>query len=77
MGSMSEDGDFEVDSEATSQLNEFFRDVDEMKDSMAQIAENVKTIKHIYAELLTCTSTEQSAGTETQTTPPPTTYTRA
>jgi len=47
-------------SEATSaELAGFFKEVEELKGSMEDISENISTIKSLYGDLLTATSTEQ------------------
>jgi len=49
-----------IDEAAHSELAPFFKDVEEMKQSMDKISDNIATIKRIYAEILTTTSTEQA-----------------
>lgn len=48
------------DEEAHAELVPFFKDVEEMKKSMDTISDNIGSIKHLYAELLTSTSTEHA-----------------
>jgi len=50
-------------SEATSaELAGFFKEVEQLKNSMEDIGENIASIKSLYGELLTATSTEQGKG---------------
>jgi syntaxin 1B/2/3 len=48
------------DEESTAELNEFFSQVEEIKEAMAQISENISTMKGLYSKLLTSTSTEDA-----------------
>lgn len=59
-----DDDNAQVDkSEATSEeLAGFFKEVEQLKSSMEDINENIATIKSLYGELLTATSTEQGKG---------------
>jgi len=56
------DDDIEAgDDEVNEELAGFFSEVEEIKDAMARITENVSAIRHLYADILTATSTEQAA----------------
>jgi hypothetical protein len=58
-----ERGEPAADEESTAELNEFFSKVEEIKEVMAQITENISTMKGLYSKLLTATSTEDAQGT--------------
>lgn len=55
-----ESGEPTADEESTAELNEFFSQVEEIKEAMAQITENISTMKGLYSKLLTATSTEDA-----------------
>jgi len=55
-----ERGEPAADEESTAELNEFFSKVEEIKEVMAQITENISTMKGLYSKLLTATSTEDA-----------------
>jgi len=56
-------GEPAADEESTAELNDFFSQVEEIKEAMAQITENIATMKGLYSKLLTATSTEDAQGT--------------
>jgi len=53
-------GEPAADEESTAELNDFFSQVEEIKEAMAQITENIATMKGLYSKLLTATSTEDA-----------------
>lgn len=53
-------GELAADEESTAELNDFFSQVEEIKEAMAQITENISTMKGLYSKLLTATSTEDA-----------------
>lgn len=61
-GSDVEAGDPAADEESTAELNVFFGQVEEIKEAMAQITENISTMKGLYSKLLTATSTDEAQG---------------
>jgi hypothetical protein len=61
-----ENGEPAADEESTAELNDFFSQVEEIKEAMSQITENISTMKGLYSKLLTATSTEDAQGA-----PPP------
>jgi t-SNARE complex subunit (syntaxin) len=55
-----ENGEPAADEESTAELNDFFSQVEEIKEAMSQITENISTMKGLYSKLLTATSTEDA-----------------
>jgi len=53
-------GEQAIDDRSTAELKGFFEEVEEIKDAMARITENVATMKGLYSKLLTATSTEDA-----------------